>query len=186
MKRLVVAAVAALLVTSAPTAHAMTWTIGPNLDIVSHNGKDGGEDLSRVELPAAVGGLRVGFPMRRENASLFFDTGLAASSGGGTRQNHWALIANLQWAFAPQATWTAYVNGGSGVRYVSIHTDESLSAASLTYGLGVGLRKRWGDSATVRGELRWDQVTDGEDGGVVVVPGGSEIGVRLGFDLWVK
>jgi opacity protein-like surface antigen len=186
MKRLLTAAVAALLATSAPAARAATWTIGPNLDIGTRSNDGGGDDITRIELPGTIGGLRVGFPFRGENASLFFDTGLAATSGGDTRSNHWSLGGNLQWAFTPRSQLTPYVNGGLGVRYVSFHTSETVSATSFAYGLGLGLRQRWGDSASVRGEVRFDRVTEGEDGAVTVTPGGHEIGLRLGFDLWVK
>ena len=52
MKRLLGAAVAALLLGLAPPAHA-TWTIGPNLDLGTRS-IDNGDDVTRVELPAGL------------------------------------------------------------------------------------------------------------------------------------
>jgi opacity protein-like surface antigen len=179
-------AVAAVLAVAAPAARAMTWTIGPNLDLSTRDNDGGGGNITSIGLPGTIGGLRVGFPLRRENASLFFDTGLAATSGGDARTNHWSLSANMQWAFTPRSNLTPYVNGGFGFRYVSFHTSDEASATSLAYGLGLGLRQRWGESASVRGEVRFDRLTEGSDGDITVTPGGREYSLRLGFDLWVK
>jgi hypothetical protein len=175
----------AALALTAP-AHARTWTIGPNLDVGTRTNDDGGDNVTSIALPATVSGLRVGFPTPQGSGSLFFDTGLALTSGGGARSNHYSLVGNLQWVFAPRAELTPYVNGGAGLRFVSYRTTVSARATSLAYGLGVGLRQRWGESASVRGEFRLDRVTKGDDGAIVVIPGGREYGFRLGFDLWVK
>jgi hypothetical protein len=186
MKRRTVSLLLSLALFAAAPAPARTWTIGPNLDVGTRVDDEGGANVTTIGLPATVSGLRVGFPFERANASLFFDTGLSLTSGGGARSNHYSLAGNLQWAFAPRAELTPYVNGGFGFRFVSYRTSTFARATSLAYGVGLGLRQRWGDSASVRGELRLDRVTAGDDGPVRVIPGGREYGFRLGFDLWVK
>lgn len=171
---------------AASPAAARPWSIGPNLDLGTRVDDGGGGSVTTIGLPAAVSGLRLAFPMAGGHVSTFFDTGLSITTGGGARSNHYALSGNLQWDVAPTAELTPYVNGGFGFRNVSYRTTTNARATSLAWGGGLGLRQRWGDSAVVRGELRLDRVTKGDDGPLTVIPGGTEYGFRLGFDLRVK
>jgi len=173
------------LLAAAPAA-ARPWTIGPNLDFGTRIDDHDGGSVTTLGLPASVLGLRVGFPGSNAHFSTFFDTGLSVTTGGGARSNHYALTGNLQWAVVPDAGLTPYVNAGFGFRHVSYRTSTTASATSIAWGGSLGLRQKWGGSAYVRGELRLDRVTRGDDGPVTVIPGGTEYGFRLGFDLRVR
>jgi hypothetical protein len=61
----------------------------------------------------------------------------------------------------------------------------SSSASSAFFGAGVGAAHAMG-SGRVRGEVRSDAVTEGKDGSHVMIPKGTLVGFRLGFDLWAK
>ena len=177
--------VAALLVT-ASAAQARVWGVGPNLNL-GFLSEDGGGSVTNLEVPASLGGLRLTFPMQSPRAAIFLDTGLAFSSTSGAHSDNFSLTGNGQWSLTPSSAVTPYVTAGLGVLSEGIKAGpSSVSATSLTVGAGVGISRKWGDSASVRGELRYDHITKGDDGDVRVIDGGNEITFRLGFDLWVK
>lgn len=186
MRRPIWILAAPLLLACASSAEARIWGLGPNLNLGVIS-EDGGGSVTHVDVPATLGGLRVTVPSGSGRTAWFFDTGLSLSSTSGSHSNSFALTGNGQWNVAPTADLSPCVNAGLGLLRESVHSGSvDNGATSFTIGAGFGLRRKWGDSASVRGEIRYDRISKGKDGNVTVIDGGNEVSFRVGFDLWAK
>lgn len=78
-----------------------------------------------------------------------------------------------------------YLTGGLGFVSVGVSNGGDVGATSIVFGGGVGIRHRMGNRhGVLRGELRLDHFTQGDDGPIVLIEEANSIGLRLGFDFW--
>jgi hypothetical protein len=182
---------ATLLACAATPIEAGTWTLGSNLGLTVLSPEEG-DNVTYVALPGTVAGLqpglRVGFPFESGH-EWYLDTGLLITTSEGFSSRSFGVTANYQFNFGrgaePPTRLSPYLTAGLGFLYTGREVgSQDASAASATFGGGVGLRRAIGnDTVVLRGELRYDRFTKAEDAGVVLVPDGNAFGVKLGFDV---
>lgn len=179
-----------LVITVTRADAARDWSVGSNLGLSALVVRNA-DNVTYLSLPGTVvslqPGLRIGLRGASPHREVFFDTGLNVATASGFRSTSLGVTGNYQLNLGTGEGISPYVNGGLGFLYASHQVgDARAGATSATFGAGVGLRRMLpGGAGDLRGELRWDYVTKGEDGGVVLTPSGSGFGVRLGFDLWM-
>lgn len=189
MRRLGILIPAVLLLGSAVPAHALNWSLGSNLGFSSIDPSGGGDNTSVFAWPNNVivftPGMRVGFTGDSPQHEFFIDTGFILVSSGSNSTRYMDLIANYQYNFNTSSL-SPYVTGGIGIASVGFDSGgPSISATSVQFGGGVGLRHKMGNGhGVLRGEVRYDRVNEGDDGAVVVIDELGIIGIKLGFDLW--
>ena len=178
---------AAALAFAANPVHAEGWSIGTNLGFSWLQPKGGGDNLFTAGLPGSVGqlfpglqpGLRLGFPIGAGGNEAYFDTGLSVLSISGESLTGFQVTANFQHNFSPTGT-SPYITAGGGVLGHSF-TDETFTNGVL--GAGFGVLNRVADGyGSLRAELRYDYIAEDQQG----FEGGSVIGIKFGFDLWIK
>ena len=193
MRRLsILAAVAALMAVSAVPASALNWSLGANLG-AQFVDPDQGEDFSVYSWPnVLMPGIRVGFTGANPTHEFYADTGLLLVSSDDASSRSFTTTGNYQFNFPTQSSNNFYLTGGAGfiVDGSEVSTplgDIETSATSMMYGAGVGIRHKMGNGhGTLRAEVRYDLVSEGEDDGVTVIDEASAFGIKLGFDLWDK
>ena len=179
---LLLAALSLLVLTS--PALAGNWSLGANLGVSSYD-PEGGEDLTLIAFPSSAvffqPGLRVGFAGTNSPHEFYLDTGVSDLDGDVTRI---LMTGNYQYNFASKSNTSFYLTGGLGFANVSIVDD---GATSLMVGAGAGARFRVADGhGSIRTELRYDHVGEGDDGSTEVIDEAGLIGFRFGFELWMK
>jgi hypothetical protein len=208
MKRMAPALLALALLPSprTPAAHAATtvieksktnWSIGADLELSWVN-PETGPTSTVLAWPADVTGfqpgVRVGYTKEDTPSEFYLATGLALVTGGGSSHSDFELTANYQYNFKkksePQKRMTPYLTGGLGLVTSSFDSSgpgPGVGATSLVYGFGAGLRHRVAEGhGSIRTEVRFDHVTEGDDDAAVVIPSANAFGIRVGFDLWMK
>jgi hypothetical protein len=170
-------------------AHAANWCLGTNLGLTVLQPKGGGDNLTTIGIPSGGGtflgfgsfqpGLRLGVLGEGGKGEVDLDLGLSSLRLSGESINSFQGTLNLQRNFSPSATSTPYVTVGAGGLFLSVE-GESGSNFMVGGGLGVQNRLSHGHGA-VRGEVRFDYITEDEQGFV----GGLVFGIKLGFDLWM-
>jgi Outer membrane protein beta-barrel domain len=182
----------ALLALSAAPASALHWSLGANLGMQMVD-PDGGDNFTAFAWPNMVTpGLRVGFTGENPQHELYFDTGLSLLSSEDFSGRSFTTTANYQYNFPSQSNLNFFLTGGAGfaIEGSTIDTGPPLgeieeSATSAIYGGGVGIRHKMGNGhGTLRAEVRYDMVGEGEDDGITIIPESSIFGIKLGFDLW--
>lgn len=186
----IAALMAMLLELAAAPAVARDWSVGSNLGLSVLNARDA-PNVTYLSFPGTVvalqPGLRVGLRGASPHQEAFVDAGLTLATASGFSSTSLGLTGNYQLNLTSGPGTRPFVDGGLGFLYASREiASETASATSATFGLGVGLRHVFpGRQGDLRGELRWDYVTKGEDGDVVLTPAGAGVGIKLGFDLWL-
>lgn len=184
---------ASIALLSVPPAHAMNWSLGANLGLSVEMPEDG-SDVTVLEWPykgVVPAGLRLGFANEGSPHEIYFDNEFGWFDSDDVSGHSLSLTANLLYALSPGIT-APYLTGGLGFVNVGSHIetgfgDFSASATSITLGLGVGLRHRLANGhGAVRGEVRYDRLTEGEDHDVVVIDEAGVLSLKFGFDLWMK
>jgi hypothetical protein len=173
-----------------PAARAEGWSIGTNFGLSVYNPSEGNGSLTSFSVPAGnticfgfVPGMRVGFTGPGKNTEIFGEFGLQTLSGDGFSASGFQLAGNFQQAFSSDAT-APFVDAGLGLVHQNSDGD---SGTSVTLGAGFGVRNRIADGhGMVRGEVRLDYITESSSGGVIIIPSGTIIQIKLGFDLWMK
>jgi hypothetical protein len=134
------------------------------------------------------GGLRVVFRGEKPTREIWLGTSLALFSMGGVHANRFQLTANYQYNFPTEGRTRPYVTGGAGLTGLSQGSKgHGKSATGALFGVGAGVAYSVGDGAgRLRAEIRYDRLTEGKDDGTILIPKGGNLGIRLGFDLWVK
>jgi hypothetical protein len=191
MRRLsILAAVAALMAVSAVPASALHWSLGANLGAQFVN-PDPGEDFSVFSWPnTLMPGIRVGFTGENPQHEFYLDTGLMLLSAEDFSSRSFVTTGNYQYNFASQSSNNFYLTGGGGFAVEGSTIDTPVgeieeSATSFLWGGGVGIRHKMGNGhGTLRAEVRYDMIGEGEDDGISVIPESSVFGIKLGFDLW--
>jgi len=178
-----VLAALSLLVLASP-ALAGNWSLGTNLGVSLYHPEDG-EDLTLIAIPSSAvffqPGLRVGFTGTNSPHEFYLDTGVSDLDGDVTRI---LFTGNYQYNFASKTNTSFYLTGGLGFLNVSI---VDVGATSLMLGAGVGARFRVANGhGSIRTELRYDRVAEGDDGAIEVFDEAGLVGFKLGFDLWMK
>jgi hypothetical protein len=182
--------IVAAAVVLAPSAHAVGCSLGANLGLSIYSPSGGGGSLTSFSVPSGnallfnfMPGLRVGFAGPSQRQEFFFDAGIQTFSGGGFSASGFQLSANFQQALASEAT-APYLDAGVGLVHLG---DSNDSGTSITIGGGFGIRNQVADGhGTLRGEVRFDYVTESSSGGNIIIPSGTIIQLKLGFDLWMK
>lgn len=182
-------ALGALRVPAACSREA-AWSIGANAGI-SFIQPERGAHVTTLSAPGTVSGmqpgLRLGHTLSHPNAEAYLDGGLSWSTSNGAHDRGAMLIANVQWNFSPASSAALFVDAGFGLLSSTVSTGRSsVSGTAARAGLGAGVRRRVGDAGTVRAGARWDHDTRDMDGSIVVIPGGSVLTLRAGFDLWLR
>ena len=186
MKRFVVLPLLALVLASNPAAAGQV-TIGTNLGISWLVPAGPGDTQTVLAWPAAVGGLqpglRVGYIAYQPQHEFFLDSGLLLADV----EQRFNMTGNYQYNFRPDMDWNFYATGGIGLLVNSFEIGElDVNATSLLAGAGVGSRwKVADDGGAIRIEFRFDKVTQGKDGDVIVTDEGVVYSLKFGFDLWL-
>lgn len=185
MRYLVLAAIVSLGLFQAPQASA-NWSLGTNLG-VSFVSPDGGDNYTVASWPSSAElvtpGLRVGFAGTKSPHEGYLETGFLLISDGGTL-HVLELSGNYQYSFKPEGKTSPYLTAGVGL----VNVDNSFTGAtSAMFGGGLGIWCRVGaDHGRVRAEVRYDRVSEGDDSGTPVIDKAGMVGIKLGFDLWMK
>jgi hypothetical protein len=188
---------AALAAAESPSSSKANWSIGADLEL-SWVDPDPGPTATVLAWPADVGwfqpGIRIGYTRENTPSEFYVATGLALVTGGGSSSSDFELTANYQYNFKkknePSKPMTPYLTGGLGLVSTSFSTSgpgPDVGATSLVYGFGAGLRHRVAEGhGSIRTEVRFDHITEGDDGAAVPIPSSNAFGIRVGFDLWMK
>jgi hypothetical protein len=185
--------------TSTSTGAKSNWSLGANFGM-SFVDPELGSNSTVLAWPADGSatayqpGIRVGYTKEKTPSEFYVDTGLAYMTGGGFPSTSFELTANYQYNFNSKQpkSLNPYLTGGFGMVSASYDYDvgsgpDGAGATSLIYGLGVGLRHRISDGhGTIRAEFRFDHLTEGDDTGLVIIDSSNIIGIKLGFDIWMK
>jgi len=137
--------------------------------------------------PGAVGGLqpglRVGYIFDEDQHEIFLDSGLLLAD----KEQRFDLTGNYQYNLRPDEGWNPYATTGLGLLVNSIDIG-SVDVNATSFLIGAGLGSRWkvaDDGGAIRIEFRFDKVTQGKDGDVVVIDEGVVYTIKFGFDLWL-
>jgi hypothetical protein len=177
-----------LLVAAWPaSAAAGMWTIGPNFGISVNSSQN--STVTVLSWPGdAFGfqpGIRIGHLERTSPLEFFADTGflMEARSGGSFRILQ--ASGNFLYRLSGRSPSGPYATAGLGFWMVG-ESFGSTSTTSTVPSLGAGLGGRGvlrhGHGA-FRGELRFDHFFEDQGAGVDAF---TAVGVKLGFDLWMK
>jgi hypothetical protein len=195
MKRFAPLRALARLLTHTP-AHAFNWSLGANLGLtILSPSEDGQESITVFGWPSpgflniiTTPGLRVGFAGENPQHQFYLDTGMTYFSTDGASFRSTQLTGNYQYNFASGGSTAPYLTGGLGFNNLS--SDDffgEFGATSIVFGAGVGLQHRIGNgNGTLRAELRVDRAGEGEDNNAPIIPESTNIGLKMGFDLWMK
>jgi hypothetical protein len=178
-----VAAIVSLTLFHAPQAFA-NWSLGANLGVSFVNPEDGSsETVAGWPLDAFLEpGLRIGFAGTRSSHEGYLESGLVLVDSDST-VHVFELIGNYQYSFKPGSPTSPFLTAGVGL----VNVDNGGSATSAMYGGGLGIWHRVAaDHGRVRAEVRYDRVSEGDDNGVEVIDKAGIVGIKLGFDLWMK
>ena len=186
MKRFVIMPILALALVVSP-ALAGQGTIGTNFGL-SWLVPAGPKDTQTIlAWPGAVGGLqpglRVGYIFDEDQHELFLDSGLLLAD----LEQRFDLTGNYQYNLRPDEGWNPYATAGLGLLVNSIDIG-NVDVNATSFLIGAGLGSRWkvaDDGGAIRIEFRFDKVTQGKDGDVVVIDEGVVYTVKFGFDLWL-
>jgi hypothetical protein len=195
---LVLAAASAPAVSSAASASTGRWSIGADLELTFVNPEVGSNSTVFAwpgdgNAPAYQPGMRIGYEFAGKPSEVYVNTGLDLVTGDGSSLTTFELTGNYQYNFhgSKPKTSTPYLTGGLGLVSASYNVGTGfgsldVGATSLIYGFGVGMRHRVADGhGSIRTEARFDHLTEGDDGGVVVIESSNLIGLKVGFDLWL-
>jgi hypothetical protein len=185
------------LVPAAPAA-AVNWAIGADLgysmfmpssdygpDVENFNTFGWPSGGSVLGVLPGFGGLRVSFAGAEPTHEFWLGTNLNYLSSSGMSFHMFGVNANYQYNFAAKSALAPYVTAGVGIHQVGESGGSSISAMSTIFGGGVGLAHHMGNGCgRLRAEVRFDAQTEGEKDDEVIIPKGSNLGIRLGFDLW--
>jgi len=170
-------------------AHGLT--LGTNFGISWLDVAGRGGTSTYLVWPASVGGLqpglRLGYVADNPHHGAYLDTGLLVANGTDLTTNDFELTGNYQYNLLPSSLFSPYLTAGLGFLYTGLEVDgTNLNATSLIAGAGIGTRWRIGDDrGAVRAEFRFDKVTQGKDGDVIITDEGVVYGLKFGFDLWL-
>jgi hypothetical protein len=181
-----------LALVSGPAAAAQ-WGLGSNLgmSIIFPSGGDAETAVAWSGHPAYfIPGLRLSVRTDDARQCYFLDTGFATISRETLGQTSFQGTLNAQYAFGSKRGTVPFVQAGAGVASRWVRDlgpgGQSVNPMSMVIGGAVGLQKNVAKGAgTIRAELRYDFVTEGEDLGIILIPESSVVGLRLGFDLWL-
>ncbi len=182
---------AAVFAFAAAPAHA-GMSLGANLGLAFFH-PDAGDDVTIFSLPnqGTTPGVRMGWAPRQEATQIYLDLGFASASVAGASSSVLVATGNLQYDLRAAQPLSLFVTAGGGVLRESAKSGDDapspfdLSATSVLFGGGVGLRRRIaGGHGTLRTELRYDQRTEGKDGDARVITQGGVVQLKLGFDVW--
>lgn len=186
MRRFLVLPFVTLALLAAPAA-AGQLTVGTNFGISWLVPAGPGDTQTILAWPAAVGGLqpglRVGYISDQPQHEFFLDSGLLITDV----EQRFDMTGNYQYNLRPEESWNFYATGGIGLLVNSFEIDTlDVNATSLLVGVGVGSRwKVAEDGGAIRVEFRFDKVTQGKDGDVIVTDEGVVYTLKFGFDLWL-
>ncbi len=204
-RRVVGAAILLALLTLIPAAAmaATNWALGADLGYsVFMPSKDyvGADNITTVGWPAgggvieagipANGGLRLSFTGEKPTHEVYLSTNLAylsVADGGSFHQLQATL--NYQYTFEVQGAVRPYLTLGAGLDRAAFnpHDGSGISVVSALFGGGFGVAHTLGHGVgRLRAEVRYDQQTEGEKDGDILLGKGGSLGLRLGFDLWGK
>jgi hypothetical protein len=188
------------LVPAAPAA-ALDWGLGADFGYsIFMPDYDDAENVSSISMPfiaspsmgeyviPTVGGLRLSFAGENRMHEVWLGTSLARMSVEDFSLMTMQLSGNYQFNFAAQGAFKPYLTAGVGmIRLGASDDDFSHSAMSTCFGGGAGVAHQMG-SGRLRGEVRYDMFSEGlfDGGEYPVLPKGSGINLKLGFDLWNK
>ena len=173
------------------------WSVGANLGVSVFEPKEG-ENVTTVQWPnqGSSPGLRIGWtPRDTSHVRWYLDAGASVTSSDATKNTGLQGTANVQYDWKPAAILSPYATLGAGIVMSSFEGDVFVpgtgsvsrvdaSATGAVFGFGVGLRRRVaGGHGMLRGELRYDQFSEGKDGTMILIREGGTTQVRLGFDL---
>ena len=182
----IVCALALLTLGSSP-ARAQNWSLGANVGLSVLSPKGGGDALTNFSWPGGgneifgefLPGLRVGLVGAGERHEFYVDTGVNATSFSGESIHNILLTLNYQYNASTDRS-APFVTVGAGV------TSFDGGGDSFTNGIlggGAGILHRLGNGhGAVRGEVHVDYITEDKNG----LEGGTLVGLKLGFDLWMK
>jgi hypothetical protein len=202
--RIAVPAVLLALLTLLPAAPAaaLNWGLGADLGYsLFMPSSDYGDDLDNISqfgLPfdpgmlfdvaiPTLGGLRLSFAGENPMHEVWLGTSLSRLSVKDFSFSMMEFSGNYQFNFATQGGVDPYLTAGVGLYRVGANSgSDGQSATSAYFGGGVGAAYKMG-SGRLRGELRYDVVTEGTiDDDQIIIPKGGALGLKLGFDLWNK
>jgi Outer membrane protein beta-barrel domain len=188
MRHLMIFAVALSLALFGVPAHAGTWSLGTNLGISFVQPEDT-DNQTNIAWPASAElfqpGIRIGYAKEQSPHEFYADTGLLDANGD---FHTFLLTGNYQYNFASQTSTNFYLTGGLGLANVGFDVGPTdVGATSLLFGVGGGARFRVSDGhGTIRAEVRYDRVTEGDDEGVEVIDEAGIFAFKFGFDLWLR
>lgn len=198
---IVLAALACLSFVVVPVASAagFNWGLGANLgfNMLTPDKKYAPDNKSVTTYGWPTGGLRLSFAGEKPTHEVYLESSLYYASVKDAGSTHDFIVSgNYQYNFDMKGPVAPYLTAGVGVdmagdKFVSTSGDVTVSASSMFYGGGVGVAHHMGNGCgRLRAEVRYDMRAEGKTtvSGVehVILEKGSEIGLKLGFDLWDK
>lgn len=124
-------------------------------------------------------GLRLGTSSASGN-DFYVDFGLASTSVSGFSATSFQTTLNYQRAFSPTSNTSPFLNAGIGAMVL---TSDSDTFTNTVVGVGLGVRSLVSQGhGAIRGEFRIDYIGEDSQG----FAGGTAIGLKLGFDLYLK
>jgi hypothetical protein len=182
---IVLAALACLSLLSVAPAIAMNWSIGANLGYeMAMPTAEGAHSVSSIGWP--MGGLRLGFVGEKPAHEVYLLSSVSLMSSDGSSSSSYGLTANYQFNFESKGAMAPFLTAGAGIQGYRYGNGSSVSATSVLYGVGAGVRQKLGEQGTLRAEVRFDRNMEGKQGDEILIPEANHISVRLGFDLWGK
>ena len=164
---------------AAPAYAGSHASLGANFSIVGLSTESESSTLASFPNDVLVGiepGLRIGFPGEAGMDDFYFDTGFVVLESSSL----WSLTANYQRNLM-HSTTAPYLTVGGGFRTES--TDFGGSDTGTLVGGGFGVIHRLADDhGTLRLELRLDVLNDPN----ITSSHLESIGVKAGFDVWVR
>lgn len=193
MTRAFLRALVLLSVLTAP-AHAATWGLGSNLglNVLAADGDLTYLTVSWAGSPVyAMPGLRLSLRDEEGRTTLHLDSGFQLVQGDEFGQSATQSTLNASYAFGGDQGLVPFVSFGAGIATRSVKDlgpgNQSVSTLSGVFGGGFGVQRAVArGNGALRCEVHYDYVSQGEDSGIVLVPSQSAIGLKLGFDLWLR
>ncbi len=144
--------------------------------------------MGELPLPGA-GGLRLSMSGANPAHEVWLGTSFNRQGFEGAALSSLSLTGNYQFNFNAQGNLKPFVTAGVGLFRVGYHPEhgDGMSASSAMFGGGAGVGYLVaGGVGRLRGEVRYDQVTEGKHEDNPITPKGGTLGFRLGFDVWLR